>query len=409
MHDFKVLILGSDANAYYMARCYHEAFHKKAHLIAKSPLAFTKTSQILTIEYFDELWDEEKFVAKVNSYAESFKKEKILIVSTNETYSSFIAKNKDRLAPNLVYNDQEISVISSLMSKEKFYKKYESKGLSFPQTSYYNKTAKDAFPRMNYPLVIKPSNVIAYNHLTFAGKNKIYKVNSFAEAQEITDKIYSSGYTDSLIFQEYIEGDDSYLFDSVVYVDRHHKVKVISFAQIGLQEHTKNMVGNAAVLINGYSSFPNAPIEDMKKKIINFMESLPYSGFAEVDMKYDAKKGEFKVLEINARQGRCSYYLTGLGANLVRLLADDLIYKKNLPFMDLTSPVLLSFVPKNVARKYIVNKEFKEKALSLWKDRLSPMEYPADTSLERFLMLKRRLWNYNREYKNAYWSNEEGE
>ena len=32
------------------------------------------------------------------------------------------------------------------------------------------------------------------------------------------------------------------------------KVKLVSFAQIGLQEHTSNMVGNAACLINGFNT-----------------------------------------------------------------------------------------------------------------------------------------------------------
>ena len=53
--------------------------------------------------------------------------------------------------------------------------------------------------------------------------------------------------------QEYIPGDDSHLFDAVVYCDKNRKTKLVSFAQIGLQEHSKNMVGNAAVLINGYN------------------------------------------------------------------------------------------------------------------------------------------------------------
>ena len=53
--DFEILILGSDANAYYMARCAHEAYHKKAHLIGKDPLSFTKYSNILTIEYQEKI------------------------------------------------------------------------------------------------------------------------------------------------------------------------------------------------------------------------------------------------------------------------------------------------------------------------------------------------------------------
>ena len=47
MNDFDVLILGSDANAYYMARCCYEAYHKKAYLIANKVLSFTKYSNIL--------------------------------------------------------------------------------------------------------------------------------------------------------------------------------------------------------------------------------------------------------------------------------------------------------------------------------------------------------------------------
>ena len=66
MKDFEILIVGSDANAYYMARCAYEAYHKKAHIIAKDRLAFTKFSNILTIEYYNDLWDEEKFVAILN-------------------------------------------------------------------------------------------------------------------------------------------------------------------------------------------------------------------------------------------------------------------------------------------------------------------------------------------------------
>ena len=65
--DFKVLIIGSDANAYYMARACFEAYHKKAHLIAKERLAFTKYSNILTIEYHQNLWDEESFIKIINS------------------------------------------------------------------------------------------------------------------------------------------------------------------------------------------------------------------------------------------------------------------------------------------------------------------------------------------------------
>ena len=47
--EFDILILGSDANAYYMARCAHEAYHKKAYIIGRERLAFTKFSNMIKI------------------------------------------------------------------------------------------------------------------------------------------------------------------------------------------------------------------------------------------------------------------------------------------------------------------------------------------------------------------------
>ena len=68
------------------------------------------------------------------------------------------------------------------------------------------------------------------------------------------------------IIQEYIPGDDSHLFDAVVYCDKKKKVKLVSFAQIGLQEHAPKMIGNAAALINGYSEFPGVTEQIAKIK-----------------------------------------------------------------------------------------------------------------------------------------------
>ena len=401
MKDFEILILGSDANAYYMARCAYEAYHKKAHIIAKNRLAFTKFSNILTIEYYNDLWDEERFVAILNDYAK-IKECPVLVISTNETYSMFLAHNKSVLDKNLVFPNQDEKVLLSLTNKEKFYKTYKNKGLSFPETYYFDPLKSTIIPTMNYPVIVKPSDVVEYNHLSFVGKEKIYQVFSEEELNIVLKRIKDAHYTKPLIIQEFIEGDDSYLFDSVVYVGRDGLVKTISFAQIGLQERTRSMVGNAATLINGFNTF-NGDTTKMKESIKSFMEKLGMNGFFEVDMKYDKKSNTFKVLEINARQGRSSYYITPLGVNLVKTLVDDLILAKELSFKELNDKVLLSFVPKRVVKKYCLNEDFKKEAMRLWHHRVSPMECPLDKNFKRFLMMKKRLWHYNKEYKESFW------
>lgn len=400
--DTKILILGSDANAYYMARCAYEYTRKKAHLIGKDRLAFTKFSNILTIEYEPNLWNEQEFVRILNRYALKNIENRVLVISTNETYSLFLARNQKILEHNLVYFKQSAKVLETLTNKEKFYKTYKTSSLSFPITYYFDVTKDSLIPTMTYPMILKPADVVSYNHLSFQGKNKIYKIESEEELLNTINRIKSAGYQEKLILQEYIPGDDSYLFDSVVYVSKSGKVKVISFAQIGLQERSKSMVGNAACLINGFNTF-KVDTSNMKENIITFMETLGMNGFFEFDMKYDKKSQTFKVLEINARQGRCSYYLTPLKANLVEIMLKDLVLQEELPFRDLKEECLLSFVPKNIVKTYITNEDFKKEVLRLWKKRVSPMECPKDKNFKRFLMMKKRLWHYKKEYQNSYW------
>ena len=401
--EYNVLIIGSDANAYYMARCYHEAYHKKADVLAKSPLPYTAYSNILNIYYDNNIWEEEGFLKAIYKYKKEHGDKLTLLISSNESYAEFISRNKKKLEKdNFVFNYPDIDIIESLMMKEKFYKTYQNSCISIPNTYYFDcKKEKEFHHKMTYPVILKPSNVIMYNHLSFEGKNKIYKLETEADLNKTITNIINGGYTDILIIQDFIPGDDSYLFDAVAYVSKDHKVKLLTLAQIGLQEHSKNMVGNAAVLINGYNQFNDG--KEIEKQMKKFLEDINYEGFCEFDLKYDYRDKKFKVLEINARQGRCSYYLTALGYNLTKVFVDDLIFNKEMEYKFLTDKVLLSFVPKKVALKYIINDEYKKEVKKLWKTRVNPVNYKKDKNIKRKLYLIKKYFRYFKEYKNSYW------
>lgn len=401
---FTILIIGADTNAYYMARCYHELTGKKAYTLAKNPIWFTDVSKITIPKYNNNLRDEKVLLEELDNFYNEHKDEKILLVAASENYIELISKNKDKLKNKFYFNYADVKIIETLSNKELFYKKYMNNGIiDLPKTLYLDLSKEsDIKIDFTYPIIVKAANVVAYRKLIFEGQNKIYKVYSHEELENIIKIIKKGGYNDTLIIQEYIPGDDSHLFDSVIYADTNASVKRITLAQIGLQEHKEDLVGNAAILINGYNQFEDKNIKDRIKKLA---EKIGITGFAEFDLKYDERTNDFKLLEINPRQGRSSYYLTSLGCNLVEILKKDLIDHEKLEYKELTKEVMLSFVPKKIIKDYVVNEEYKKKALSLYKNHINPIEYKKDFSLKRSYLLYKKNKRYFEDYKDAYWEN----
>ena len=399
--NFEVIIIGSDANAYYMARCVHELYNKKVKLIDHKPMSFVNQSNIIEATYDSRLWDINKFADAMNEYVKNINADKIVCISSNETYARGLVANKNKLDKRIVFNYVDLNFLDSLMMKDKFYETYKDSGL-LPKTIIYNLNDELKLD-FDFPIIIKPNDVIDFNHINFEGKKKIYKLNNMDEVNHTIESFRNSSYKGKLIIQEYIPGDDSSLFDGVIYCNSKGKCELFAFAQIGLQEHTANMVGNAACLINHFNT--NGYNEKIILEFKQFMEKINFKGIAELDIKYDYRDKKYKILEIIARQGRCSYYVTAAGYNIVKLFVDDLIYNKEKEFKIADKELLLTYVPKKIIKKYVVNEDFKKEALKLYKQKkvVNPLIYKKDLPLKRIIFLIRKHFRYYKDYKNGYW------
>ena len=402
-NNIKVLIIGTDINAYYMARCYHELTGRKADLIGKANMAFTSVSKITNIQIEDNLWDNDTFVKVLLNYAEKNKNSRILLIGTNDNYVKLISENKKILEKYYIFNYPDIEIVNNLLIKEKFYTKYKDMGLDMPLTYFYKCNQNDNIENVKkyfkeYPIIIKPSDGVEYHHLDEV-LDKVYKVYNDEKLEEVIKKIENAGYNNTLIIQEFIPGDDSALFDSLFYVGKDKEAKLATFAQIGLQEHTPTGIGNCTVLVNGFDE--HGYKEEIVYKLKEFIEKIGYQGFAEFDIKYDKRDNKYKVLEINPRQSRSGYYMAAGGYNLVETLINDLIQNKEMTFKIIKEKYVLSFVPKKVINKYIENKKLKKEINILIKNKklINPLKYKKDMSLGRIKYMFLRDRNYIKKYK----------
>ena len=134
-----------------------------------------------------------------------------------------------------------------------------------------------------------------------------------------------------------------------------------------------------------------------------FLEKIGYTGFCEFDLKYDPDDKKFKVLEINPRQARSSYYLCACGYNLVEYLIDDLFLGKEHEFTFIDKKLLLSMVPKAVIKSEIVNDEYRKEALKLYSKRTDPLNYKKDTGIGHRIYLMKRKIQYIKKYREYKW------
>ena len=405
--DFDVLLIGTDINAYYMARNFHEAYGMQVNLLGKVPMKFTTYSTICNVVIEPNLWDNDVFKARLAEYGDAQTK-KIVLVATNETYVRMVVENATFLRQWYVFNYVDEAQLNNLILKENFYRLYENSNMiNIPKTySYQCNTDQldiEKVKELAFPLVVKPADTVKWYEYEFENRAKVYKAETLEQLQKIIFDAERAGYSETLIIQQFIAGDDSHLFDSMFYVASDGDIQLQTFAQIGLQEPSPAEVGSCTVLINGYNQFNNT--DEVKDSLKQFLKSINYRGICEFDLKYDPNRKKFYVFEINPRQARCGYYLTACGHNLATYLVDDLIYGKKSDFTFITKEQALSFVPLNIVKKYIKNQAYIDKVLELHKkgDFTRVLNYKGDKCLKRKLWLKLRDFKYAKKYEEHQW------
>lgn len=406
-NPFEVIILATDIFGYYWAKSFYDQYNKKSYALGNYSSEYTKLSSIFKeIRVEKNLFDEETFVKAILSFTESIKAKnpdhEVILIPTNDHFIRYLIENENKLSRHCLFNVPNKELLESLMLKENFYDTVSSHGLPIPETVFH--PAQEDYDQSfnNFPAIVKPSTSIGWKGLDFVEYEKVYYVKNQAELTRILNAIQKTDYTSSLIIQEYIQGDDTNLWDIVTYSNSHGEVEFINMGQVLLQEPAKNMVGNYTAVVSRYKP-------EFMKRIVDFLNDIGYTGFANFDMKLDPDDNHFKLFEVNLRAGRSSFSAEQMGESLAKNLVDDLIYdnhRQTTYYMSLAN--LFSYVPKRVLKLYVKDKDLQHEIGKLIKNKNfnNPLDYYNDRSAKRSVFLKLRALKYMLKYRKGTWSNQ---
>ena len=399
MKELLPVLLGSDANVYGMARSFYMEYGVTSLAIGKGALAATANSRLVKMAVIEPaLEDDGVFTRTLTDFARAHAGKTLVLVSCGDNYTGLMARNRAALEPFYKFACPTPELVAELDTKEFFYKACERHGLSYPRTfgctcdNY--KTVQLPF---DFPCIIKASNSVAYWNCRFPHKKKVFVAYSKEEFDAITAAIYSSSYQDNLVLQEYIPGDDNCMRVLNCYSGLDHKVKLMALGRPLLEEQTPEGIGNYAAIINTRD-------DELLEKMRAFLEDVGWEGFSNFDMKYDARDGQYKLFEMNPRQGRSSFFVTASGYNLAKWLVEDVVEHKEQGLTIADAHHLWMIAPAGILKKYLKDEALLAEAMELMRQgKVSHQLFcREDAGLKRRVWyIKNQLNNY-RKYKRYF-------
>lgn len=398
--NFVPVLLGTDCNAYGMARSFYEAYGVCSVAVGRGRLGATANSRIVTVEVVEpRLEEDEVFCQTLVAFAERYAVGSVLLlVPCGDTYVRLVAKHREILLPYYRFVCPDEMLLMRLSNKESLYTLCEEYGWALPQSVTVSvNTRQDLSVPLKFPVVIKPTSSASYAACHFPHKKNVFIAQSHEELESIVAAIYQSSYRDHLIVQEYVPGDDSHLRVATCYVGTDGRARLVALGQALLEEHSPDDIGSYAAVI---------PVEDraLARQLRLFLEAIGYRGFVNLNLKLDSRDGQYKLLQINPRQGRCSTLVTAQGYNLARFLVEDVLQEKETECVFAEGEALWSLVPTALLFEYVTDPSLLSRIRQLKRARklYRPLWYRHDRSFRRWLYFHKRQAAYFTKYSRYF-------
>lgn len=225
-----------------------------------------------------------------------------VLMATSDHLTYFVSKYREQLAPRFRLCIPPDAAIKTVLDKSRDTRLLEGTSIPLPATVQELPASPAELIRLlGVPLIIKPRTFIDKENLGW--RNVI--IQSLADAEAFYRD--NSARFANVIAQELIPGPDDALWEAIcLFTGAGELARVFTFRKLS------TMPAHYGATARGRSE-RNAALIDLAAQI---GKRFNYSGFGDIDVKYDARDGQFKYLELNPRLGLCHYFGTRCGVNL---------------------------------------------------------------------------------------------
>lgn len=261
-----------------------------------------------------------------------------LVVPVGDQGATFLSKRKDTLRPfsKIAVNDWDI--FQYAIDKLNTMRVCHEQGIPAPRTLLSEKPLEEVdLNKIDFPVVVKPrTGVGSVGFQIIKDKKKL--------------ESYLRSYNNSngpLLIQEYVEQGNHPQLRADFYRDRNGDFKL---AMVGKVTRWYPLDGGSGVF--AYTIHDEKVVQNCER----LLNAIDWHGYANIDIVWDTKSNEAKILEINGRTGATIKLDYLAGANISQLMIEDALeapvtdmraYKDNVKMTCLLPDILWFFKSKD--------------------------------------------------------------
>ena len=238
-----------------------------------------------------------------------------VLIPASDEWALLVAGNASNLEEAYTFSRPSHDLVATLASKDSLTALAARHGLPAPRT--YTPSSRDNVAvlalQLDYPVIVKPAESRPGMTVKGLATNPDELLMWFGRIEE-------SAISPNVCIQEYIPGGDqaSWLFNA--YFDADGR-SVAAFTGTKMRQHPRRL-GIACLVQTQHNP-------ELIDQTVRFLADVGYRGAVDVDYRYDARDGQYKVVDINPRLGGAfRAFVDAAGMDLARVMYLDLTRRK---------------------------------------------------------------------------------